>query len=67
MPAAERTFVSFPPQSVCLVRGLSENDWNASICSPHLAQRYTYVGMDYSDEVVAGDWHSTPTSANRIS
>src|SRR5450631_2258762 len=46
MPAAERTLVSLPPHSECLVRGVSANDWNASICSPHFAQRYTYVGMD---------------------
>src|ERR1700686_4242709 len=46
MPAAESTLVNFPPQSECLVRGLSANDWNASSCSPHFAQRYTYVGMD---------------------
>jgi hypothetical protein len=41
MPAADSTFVSFPPHCACLVKGLSLNDWNASICSPHLPQRYT--------------------------
>jgi len=46
MPAAESTLVNLPPQSECFLRGGSENDWNASSCSPHLAQRYTYVGMD---------------------
>src|SRR5258705_10910122 len=46
MAGAERTFESLPPHSSCLVRGVSANDWNASSCSPHLAQRYTYVGMD---------------------
>src|SRR5712692_2769335 len=46
MPAAESTLVSLPPQLECLSRGASANDWNASICSPHLPQRYTYVGMD---------------------
>ena len=66
MPAADSTLVSLPPQSVCFVSGASANDWNASICSPHFAQRYTYVGMDApSGRRVAGDWHSTPTSANR--
>src|SRR5438105_1154345 len=46
MPAAERTLESLPPHSGCFVRGASANVWNASSCSPHLAQRYTYVGMD---------------------
>jgi hypothetical protein len=45
MPAADITLVSLPPQSVCLERGFSENDWKASTSSPHLAQRYTYVGI----------------------
>ena len=45
MPAGESTLASFPPQLLCLVSGASENDWNTSTCSPHLAQRYSYVGM----------------------
>ena len=54
MPAADITLVSLPPQSVCLERGLSENDWKASMSSPHLAQRYTYVGIGRSVWLVAG-------------
>jgi hypothetical protein len=46
MPAALMTFWSLPPQPpVCRVFGFSSNDCQISVSSPHLAQRYRYVGM----------------------
>jgi hypothetical protein len=45
IPTDDRTFDSLPPQPACLVSGFSLNVWNTSMSSPHLAQRYWYVGI----------------------
>ena len=46
MPAGLSTFWSFPPQPpLWRVFGFSSNDCQISVSSPHLAQRYRYVGI----------------------
>src|SRR5262245_16305652 len=74
MPAGDSTLVSLPPHPSCLVRGASENDGYTSTWLPHLAQRYSYVGIvspprrsrSVGRETMARSyWHSRYESAKR--
>ena len=58
-PAGESTLASLPPQSACFVSGVSENDWYTSRSWPHLAQRYSYVGIAGTPRG-GSRWHSRP-------
>ena len=55
MPAGLSTFWSLPPQPpLWRVFGFSSNDCQISVSSPHLAQRYRYVGIGPALSITLG-------------